>query len=188
MGYDADHPLVAGEVNKCGVSISSLAAMEELFAGIPLDEVTTSMTITSSSAILWAMYLVVAEKQGIALADVSGTIQNDILKEYMAQKEYIYPPRESLRLITDTLEFAAEKTPRFNSISVNGHHIREAGATAVQELAYTLDAGIEYADQAVERGLDIDAFAPRLSFFFDAHSDFSRKSPSSEHRDGSGQE
>ncbi len=172
MGYDPDHPLAAGEVGKCGVSISSLADMEELFAGIPLDEVTASMTITSSAAIVWAMYLVAAEKQGVDPAHVSGTIQNDILKEYMAQKEYIYPPRESMRLVTDTLEFAAERTPRFNPISISGYHIREAGATAVQELAYTLGAGIEYAAWAVERGLDIDSFAPRLSFFFDAHSDF----------------
>ncbi len=172
MGYDADHPLAAGEVGKCGVSISSLADMEELFDGIPLSEVTTSMTITSSAAILWAMYLVAAEKQGVGPAQVSGTIQNDILKEYMAQKEYIYPPRESMRLVTDTLEFAAERTPRFNPISISGYHIREAGATAAQELAYTLGAGIEYASWAVERGLDIDSFAPRLSFFFDAHNDF----------------
>lgn len=172
MGYDADHALAAGEVGKCGVSVSSLADMEELLAEIPLDEVTTSMTITSSAAIIWAMYLVVAEKQGVDLADVAGTIQNDILKEYMAQKEYIYPPRESMRLVTDTLEFASERTPRFNPISISGYHIREAGATAAQELAYTLGAGVEYTTWAVKRGLDVDGFAPRLSFFFDAHSDF----------------
>ena len=172
MGYDADHPLAAGEVGKCGVSLSSLADMEELFAGIPLGEVTTSMTVTSSAAAVWAMYLVAAEKQGVGPAQLSGTIQNDILKEYMAQKEYIYPPRESMRLVTDTLEFAAERTPRFNPISISGYHIREAGATAVQELAYTLGAGVEYAAWAVERSLDIDSFAPRLSFFFDAHNDF----------------
>ncbi len=172
MGYDADHSLAAGEVGKCGVSISSLADMEELFAEIPLGEVATSMTITSSAAIIWAMYLVVAEKQGVDFADVSGTIQNDILKEFMAQKEYIYPPRESMRLVTDTLEFAAQQTPRFNPISISGYHIREAGSTAVQELAYTLGAGIEYSTWAIKRGLDIDSFAPRLSFFFDAHSDF----------------
>ena len=172
MGYDADHSLAAGEVGKCGVSISSLADMEELFAEIPLGDVTTSMTITSSAAIIWAMYLVVAEKQGVDFANVSGTIQNDILKEYMAQKEYIYPPRESMRLVTDTLEFAANETPRFNPISISGYHIREAGSTAVQELAYTLGAGIEYSSWAVKRGLDIDSFAPRLSFFFDAHNDF----------------
>ena len=172
MGYDADHPLAAGEVGKCGVAISSLADMEELFAGIPLADVTTSLTITSSAAILWAMYLVVAEKQGADWAKISGTIQNDILKEYIAQKEYIYPPRPSMRLVTDTLEFGARHTPRFNPISISGYHIREAGATALQELAYTLGAGIAYVEWAVERGLDVDQFAPRLSFFFDAHSDF----------------
>ena len=172
MGYDADHPLAAGEVGKCGVAISSLADMEELFEGIPLADATTSMTITSSAAILWAMYLVVAEKQGADWEKLSGTIQNDILKEYIAQKEYIYPPRPSMRLVTDTLEFGARHTPRFNPISISGYHIREAGATALQELAYTLGAGIAYVEWAVERGLDVDRFAPRLSFFFDAHSDF----------------
>ena len=172
MGYDADHPLAAGEVGKCGVAVSSLADMEDLFDGIPLAEVTSSMTITSSAAILWAMYLVVAEKQGADWNKVSGTIQNDILKEYMAQKEYIYPPRPSMRLVVDTLEFAAGHVPRFNPISISGYHIREAGATALQELVFTLGAGIEYVTWAVERGLDIDRFAPRLSFFFDAHNDF----------------
>ena len=172
MGYDADDPLAAGEVGKCGVAISSLADMEELFRGIPLAEVTTSMTITSSAAILWAMYLVVAEKQGADWARLSGTIQNDILKEYMAQKEYIYPPRPSMRLVVDTLEFGAENTPKFNPISISGYHIREAGATALQELVFTLGAGVEYVKWAVERGLQIDRFAPRLSFFFDVHSDF----------------
>ena len=172
MGYDADDPLAAGEVGKCGVAISSLADMEELFRDIPLAEVTTSMTITSSAAILWAMYLVVAEKQGADWTQISGTIQNDILKEYMAQKEYIYPPRPSMRLVVDTLEFGAEHTPRFNPISISGYHIREAGATALQELVFTLGAGVEYVKWAVERGLDIDRFAPRLSFFFDVHSDF----------------
>ena len=172
MGYDADDPLAAGEVGKCGVAISCLADMEELFHGIPLAEVTTSMTITSSAAILWAMYLVVAEKQGADWARLSGTIQNDILKEYMAQKEYIYPPRPSMRLVVDTLEFSAEKTPKFNPISISGYHIREAGATALQELVFTLGAGVEYVKWAVERGLEIDRFAPRLSFFFDVHSDF----------------
>ena len=164
MGYDADDPLAAGEVGKCGVAISSLADMEELFRDIPLAEVTT--------AILWAMYLVVAEKQGADWTQISGTIQNDILKEYMAQKEYIYPPRPSMRLVVDTLEFGAEHTPRFNPISISGYHIREAGATALQELVFTLGAGVEYVKWAVERGLDIDRFAPRLSFFFDVHSDF----------------
>ena len=172
MGYDADDPLAAGEVGKCGVAISSLADMEELFRGIPLAEVTTSMTITSSAAILWAMYLVVAEKQGADWERLSGTIQNDILKEYMAQKEYIYPPRPSMRLVVDTLEFGSGNTPKFNPISISGYHIREAGATALQELVFTLGAGVEYVKWAVERGLQIDLFAPRLSFFFDVHSDF----------------
>jgi len=172
MGYDADNPLAAGEVGKCGVAISSLADMEELFRDIPLAEVTTSMTITSSAAILWAMYLVVAEKQGADWQNISGTIQNDILKEYMAQKEYIYPPRPSMRLVVDTLEFGAQHTPRFNPISISGYHIREAGATALQELVFTLGAGVEYVKWTIERGLDVDRFAPRLSFFFDVHSDF----------------
>ena len=172
MGYDSDHAMAEGEVGKCGVAISSLADMEELFDGIPLGEVTTSMTITSSAAILWAMYLVVAEKQGASWERLSGTIQNDILKEFMAQKEYIYPPRESMRLVADSIEFAARNTPRFNPISISGYHIREAGATAAQELAYTLGAGIAYVESTLERGLDIDEFAPRLSFFFDAHNDF----------------
>ncbi len=172
MGYDADHPLAAGEVGKCGVAVSSLADMEELFDGIPLADVTSSMTITSSAAILWAMYLVVAEKQGVDWKKVSGTIQNDILKEYMAQKEYIYPLRPSMRLVVDTLEFGSRHVPRFNPISISGYHIREAGATALQELVFTLGAGIEYVKWAVERGLDVDQFAPRLSFFFDAHNDF----------------
>ena len=172
MGYDADHPLAAGEVGKCGVAVSSLADMEDLFDGIPLAEVTSSLTITSSAAILWAMYLVVAEKQGADWNKVSGTIQNDILKEYMAQKEYIYPPRPSMRLVVDTLEFGSRHVPRFNPISISGYHIREAGATALQELVFTLGAGIEYVKWTVERGLDVDRFAPRLSFFFDAHNDF----------------
>jgi len=172
MGYDSDAPEAAGEVGKCGVSVASLEDMEELLAGIPLDEVSVSMTITSSAAILWAMYLVVAEKQGVGWERLSGTIQNDILKEYMAQKEYIYPPRPSMSLVADTIEFAAGRTPRFNPISVSGYHIREAGATALEELAFTLGAGVEYVRWAIERGLDIDRFAPRLSFFFDAHNDF----------------
>ncbi len=172
MGYDSDHPLSAGEVGKCGVAVSSLADMEELFDSIPLGKVTTSMTITSSAAILWAMYLVVAEKQGADWSHISGTIQNDILKEYMAQKEYIYPPRPSMRLVVDTIAFGSEHAPRFNPISISGYHIREAGATALQELAFTLGAGIEYVTWALERGLDIDRFAPRLSFFFDVQSDF----------------
>ncbi len=172
MGYDADHSSSAGEVGKCGVSVSSLADMETLFDGIPLSDVTVSMTITSSAAILWAMYLAVAEKQGAKRQELAGTIQNDILKEYMAQKEYIYPPSPSMRMVVDTLEYGARETPRFNPISISGYHIREAGATAAQELAYTLGAGIEYVQWTVDRGLDVDLFAPRLSFFFDAHSDF----------------
>ena len=172
MGYDADHPLSMGEVGKCGVSICSLEDMEILFRGIPLSDVTVSMTINSPAAVLWAMYLAVDEQQGIQWTRLSGTIQNDILKEYIAQKEYIFPPRPSMRLVTDTIEFGARHTPRFNPISISGYHIREAGSTAVQELAFTLRDGIEYVDWAIERGLAVDEFAPRLSFFFNAHSDF----------------
>jgi len=172
MGYDADHPLSAGEVGKCGASVSSLEDMEILFRGIPLGEVTVSMTINSPAAVLWAMYLAVAEQQGVDWQRLSGTLQNDILKEYIAQKEYIFPPRQSMRLVTDTIEFGARHTPKFNPISISGYHIREAGSTAVQELAFTLRDGIEYVDWAIERGLAIDEFAPRLSFFFNAHSDF----------------
>ena len=172
MGYDSDHAMAEGEVGKCGVAISSLADMEELFADIPLGQITTSMTITSSAAILWAMYLVVAEQQGAQWSGLSGTVQNDILKEFMAQKEYIYPPRESMRLVADSIEFSARHTPRFNPVSISGYHIREAGATAAQELAYTLGAGIAYVESTLERGLAVDEFAPRLSFFFDAHTDF----------------
>src|SRR2546425_454215 len=172
MGYDADHMLAEGEVGKCGVAISSLADMETLFRGIPLADVTTSMTINSPAAVLWAMYLAVAEQQGVDWARLSGTIQNDILKEYIAQKEYIFPPRPSMRLVTDTIEFSTRNTPKFNPISISGYHIREAGSTALQELAFTVRDGVEYVDWALERGLDIDEFAPRLSFFFNAHSDF----------------
>lgn len=172
MGYDADDPMAAGEVGKCGAPVSSLEDMEILFAGIPLGEVTVSMTINSPAAILWAMYLVVAEQQGVAWDRVAGTLQNDILKEYIAQKEYLYPPRPSMRLVTDTIEFGARHTPRFNPISISGYHIREAGSTAVQELAFTLRDGLEYVDWALARGLAIDEFAPRLSFFFNAHNDF----------------
>jgi len=172
MGYDADHMLAEGEVGKCGVAISSLEDMETLFRGIPLGDVTVSMTINSPAAVIWAMYLAVAEKQGVDWARLSGTIQNDILKEYIAQKEFIYPPRPSMRLVTDTIEFSAHHTPRFNPISISGYHIREAGSTAVQELAFTLRDGIEYVEWALARGLHIDAFAPRLSFFFNAHNDF----------------
>jgi methylmalonyl-CoA mutase N-terminal domain/subunit len=172
MGYDADHPLSAGEVGKCGASVCSLEDMEILFRGIPLGDVTVSMTINSPAAVLWAMYLAVAERQGVAWPRLSGTLQNDILKEYIAQKEYIFPPRPSMRLVTDTIEFGVRETPRFNPISISGYHIREAGSTAVQELAFTLRDGIEYVDWALERGLAIDEFAPRLSFFFNAHNDF----------------
>src|SRR5438552_5246229 len=172
MGYDADHAMSAGEVGKCGASVSSLEDMEILFRGIPLDKVTVSMTINSPAAVLWAMYLAVADQQGVDWQRLSGTLQNDILKEYIAQKEYIFPPRPSMRLVTDTIEFGARHTPRFNPISISGYHIREAGSTAVQELAFTLRDGLEYVDWALERGLAIDEFAPRLSFFFNAHSDF----------------
>jgi methylmalonyl-CoA mutase N-terminal domain/subunit len=172
MGYDADHPLSEGEVGKCGVAISSLADMEVLFDQIPLADVTTSMTINSPAAVIWAMYLAVAEKQGADWKKISGTLQNDILKEYIAQKEYIYPPEPSMRLVIDTLEFGAKQTPKFNPISISGYHIREAGSTAIQELAFTLRDGIEYVEWGVRRGMDVDDFAPRLSFFFNAHSDF----------------
>jgi methylmalonyl-CoA mutase N-terminal domain/subunit len=172
MGYDADHALSEGEVGKCGASISSLADMEILFRGIPLADVTVSMTINSPAAVLWAMYLAVAEQQGVDWHRLSGTIQNDILKEYIAQKEYIFPPRPSMRLVTDTIEFGAQHTPRFNPISISGYHIREAGSTAVQELAFTLRDGIEYVEWGLARGIPIDDFAPRLSFFFNAHNDF----------------
>ncbi len=172
-GYDSDHKMAAGEVGKCGVAIDSLADMEALFDGIPLGEVTTSMTINSTAPILFAMYLAVAEKQGVDIASrVSGTLQNDILKEYIAQKEYIYPPRPSMRLITDQFSFAAERVPKWNTISISGYHIREAGSTALQELAFTLRDGMEYVEYGVRAGLDVDAFAPRLSFFFNSHNDF----------------
>ncbi len=172
MGYDSDHPLSEGEVGKCGVAISSLADMEALFDQIPLASVTTSMTINSPAAAIWAMYLAVAEKQGADWGTLSGTLQNDILKEYIAQKEYIYPPAPSMRLVTDSIEFAAERTPKFNAISISGYHIREAGSTAIQELAFTLRDGIEYAEDCLKRDMKIDDFAPRLSFFFNAHNDF----------------
>jgi methylmalonyl-CoA mutase N-terminal domain/subunit len=172
MGYDADHPNSLGEVGKCGVSISSLEDMEILFRGIPLGDVSVSMTINSPAPILLAMYLAVAEQQGVDWGRVSGTLQNDILKEYIAQKEYIYPPRPSMRLVTDVIEFSTNLVPRFNPISISGYHIREAGSTAVQELAFTLRDGIEYVEWALERGLPVDTFAPRLSFFFNSHNDF----------------
>jgi methylmalonyl-CoA mutase, N-terminal domain len=172
MGYDSDHPLSQGEVGKCGVAISSLADMEVLFDQIPLADVTTSMTINSPAAIIWAMYLAVAEKQGADWKTISGTLQNDILKEYIAQKEYIYPPDPSMRLVIDTFEFGVKHTPKFNTISISGYHIREAGSTAIQELAFTLRDGMEYVEWGMRRGLDIDEFVPQLSFFFNAHSDF----------------
>ncbi|MDI9631812.1 MAG: methylmalonyl-CoA mutase family protein, partial [Acidobacteriota bacterium] len=172
-GYDSDHRMAAGEVGKCGVAVDTLADMEVLFDGIPLGEVTTSMTVNSTAPILFAMYLAVAEKQGVDIArQVSGTLQNDILKEYIAQKEYIYPPRPSMRLITDQFAFAASEVPRWNTISISGYHIREAGSTALQELAFTLRDGIEYVDYGVRAGLPVDTFAPRLSFFFNSHNDF----------------
>ncbi|HUL15899.1 MAG TPA: methylmalonyl-CoA mutase family protein [Terriglobales bacterium] len=172
MGYDSDHPLSEGEVGKCGVAISSLADMEVLFDQIPLSDVTTSMTINSPAAVIWAMYLAVAEKQSADWKKISGTIQNDILKEYIAQKEYIYPPEPSMRLVIDTFEFGVKNTPKFNTISISGYHIREAGSTAIQELAFTLRDGMEYVEWALRRGLQVDDFGPQLSFFFNAHSDF----------------
>ncbi len=172
-GYDADHEMSRGEVGKCGVAISSLADMETLFDSIPLGEVSTSMTINSTAPILFAMYLAVAERQGVGWrTEVRGTLQNDILKEYIAQKEYIFPPRPSMRLITDQFSFAARHVPRWNTISISGYHIREAGSTALQELAFTLRDGIEYVQYGIEAGLDVDDFAPRLSFFFNSHNDF----------------
>jgi methylmalonyl-CoA mutase N-terminal domain/subunit len=172
MGRDPDHDLSLGEVGKCGVSVASLADMERLFEGISLADITTSMTINSPAAMVFAMYLVVAEKQGADWARLSGTIQNDILKEFIAQKEYIYPPRPSMRLITDIFAFCGRDVPRWNTISISGYHIREAGSTALQELAFTLRDGIEYVQYGIDAGLDVDDFAPRLSFFFNAHSDF----------------
>ena len=172
MGRDPDHPLSLGEVGKCGVSIASLADMEALFRDIALADVTTSMTINSPAAMVFAMYLVVAEQQGASWSRLSGTIQNDILKEYIAQKEYIYPPKPSMRLVTDVFGFCADEVPRWNTISVSGYHIREAGATALQELAFTLRDGIEYVQYGVDAGLPVDRFVPRMSFFFNAHSDF----------------
>ena len=172
MGYDSDHAASEGEVGKCGVAIDSLEDMEILFSGIDLEKTTVSMTINSPASVLWAMYLVVAEKQGADWKKISGTIQNDILKEYIAQKEYIYPPAPSMRLVVDTFEFGSKFTPRFNTISISGYHIREAGSTALQELAFTLYDGVEYVEWAQRRGLDVDDFGQRLSFFFNAHNDF----------------
>jgi len=172
MGYDSDHAASEGEVGKCGVAIDSLEDMEILFNGIDLEKTTVSMTINSPASVLWAMYLVVAEKQGADWKKVSGTLQNDILKEYIAQKEYIYPPGPSMRLVVDTFEFGSKFTPKFNSISISGYHIHEADSTALQELAFTIYDGVEYVEWARRRGLDVDEFGPRLSFFFNSHSDF----------------
>jgi methylmalonyl-CoA mutase N-terminal domain/subunit len=172
MGWDADAPLAEGEVGICGVSISSLADMEILFDGIPLDKVSTSMTINSPAIMMFAFYLAVAEKQGVAFDKIRGTLQNDILKEYIAQKEYIYPPKESMRIITDMIEYCTGNVPQFNPVSVSGYHIREAGSTAAQELAFTLADGFAYIEDCLARGMDIDTFAPRISHFFNAHLDF----------------
>ena len=171
-GYDTDAPQAAGEFGKCGVAISSLADMETLFDGIPLGQVTTSMTINSPAAIIWAMYITVAEKQGVPLNQMGGTLQNDILKEYLAQNEYIFPPEPSMRLVVDTVEFAAKHMPLWNPISISGYHIREAGSTAVQELAFTLADGFEYVRHCLDRGMAVDDFAPRLSFFFNVDNNF----------------
>ena len=172
MGYDSDAPEALGEFGKCGVAVSSLKDMEILFKDIPLDQVSTSMTINSPAAVTWAMYIAAAEKQGVRQDQLRGTIQNDILKEYIAQKEYIFPPKPSMRLVTDTIEYGSQHLPMWNTISISGYHIREAGSTAAQELAFTLANGLEYVRWALERGLEIDDFAPRLSFFFNAHNDF----------------
>jgi len=172
MGYDSDAPEALGEFGRCGVAVSSLQDMERLFAEIPMGKVSTSMTINSPAAVIWAMYIAAAEKQGVQPDQLRGTIQNDILKEYIAQKEYIFPPEPSMRLVTDTVEYGTEHVPFWNTISISGYHIREAGSTAAQELAFTLSDGMEYVRWALDRGLEIDAFAPRLSFFFNAHNDF----------------
>jgi methylmalonyl-CoA mutase, N-terminal domain len=171
-GYDTDHPMAIGEFGKCGVAVSSLADMEILFADLPLDKITTSMTINSPASAIWAMYIANAEKRGIPMTKLGGTLQNDILKEYIAQKEYLFPPEPSLRLVVDTIEFGTRHMPRWNTVSISGYHIREAGATAVQELAFTIADGLAYVDATLARGLQIDEFAPRLSFFFDVHNDF----------------
>lgn len=172
MGLDSDNPLSKGEVGKCGVAISTLADMEVLFDGLPLGEITTSMTINSPAPVLLAMYVAVAEAKGVSHDKIRGTLQNDILKEYIAQKEWIFPPKPSMRLVADTLEYCTNELPNWNTISISGYHIREAGATAVQELAFTLADGIAYVQAGIERGLDVDSFAPRLSYFWDVHNDF----------------
>ena len=171
-GYDTDDVRATGEFGRCGVAVSSLADMEVLFSGIPLDRITTSMTINSPAAIIWAMYIALAEKQGAALEHLGGTLQNDILKEYISQNEYIFPPEPSLRLVVDTVEFATRYMPQWNPVSISGYHIREAGSNAVQELAFTLGNGLEYVRRCLARGLALDDFAPRLSFFFNVHNNF----------------
>src|SRR5882672_3236411 len=170
-GYDADHPRAEGEVGKCGVAISSLADMEDLFRGIPLDQVSTSMTINGPAAILFCFYVAAAEEQGVPIAQLRGTIQNDILKEYMAQHAWVFPAEPALKIIVDLFDWAAEHTPKWNTISISGYHIREAGSTAAQELAFTLMDGITYVEAARAKGLDVDSFGPQLSFFFNAHND-----------------
>ncbi len=172
MGYDTDQPEALGEFGKCGVAVSSLKDMEILLKEIPLDKVSTSMTINSPAAIIWAMYIAAAEKQGVRPDQLRGTLQNDILKEFIAQKEYIFPPEPSMRLVVDTMQFGAQTVPQWNTISISGYHIREAGSTAAQELAFTLADGFEYVRWGIQRGMDVDQFAPRLSFFFNAHNDF----------------
>jgi len=172
MGRDSDDPWSLGEVGKCGVAIASLADMETLFDAIPLEQISTSMTINSPAAIIWAMYIATAEKQGASIANLRGTLQNDILKEFTAQKEFIFPPEPSMKLVVDTIEFGTNEMPKFNTISISGYHIREAGSTAVQELAFTLADGFAYVDAAIAAGLEVDDFAPRLSFFFNSHLDF----------------
>ncbi|MFQ5881555.1 MAG: methylmalonyl-CoA mutase [Candidatus Methylomirabilales bacterium] len=172
MGYDSDHPMSLGEVGKCGVAIDSLADMESLFDGIPLEKVSTSMTINSPAAVLWAMYIAVCEKQGVPYNRIGGTIQNDILKEYIAQKEYIFPLESSMRLVVDTILFGARHLPKWHPVSISGYHIREAGSTAIQELAFTVADGMAYVEATMKAGLDVDVFAPRLSFFFNVHNDF----------------
>ena len=177
IGYDSDHPLARGEVGKVGVAIDTLADMEVLFDQIPLDEVSTSMTINSPASILLAMYMVVAEKQGVSPDKLAGTIQNDILKEYIARGTYIFPPEPSLRIITDIFDYCSKEMPRWNTISISGYHIREAGSDAIQELAFTIADGIEYVQAAVDIGMDVDQFAPRLSFFFNAQMDLFEEIP-----------
>ncbi len=172
MGYDTDSPEALGEFGKCGVAVSSLRDMEILMDGIPLADVSTSMTINSPAAVIWAFYIAAAEKQGVPMANLRGTLQNDILKEFTAQKEFIFPLAPSMRLVTDTIEFGTQHLPQWNTISISGYHIREAGSTAAQELAFTLADGLEYVRWALRRGLNIDEFAPRLSFFFNVHNDF----------------